>query len=124
MSVSTAQKIVQREHLRFGDDGQIEALEILALVEQLKSLGVEEIDCPRCNGSGYRYCLGCTLLGFPNCDGCILNSDACAHCTGRGTIEIKSSSELTAHGLRSLIAQANGLLDTPAASAAAAGGAS
>jgi hypothetical protein len=107
MSVAAAQKIFERQRLRFGDPEQIEALALLALIEELKALGVEEIHCPRCNGTGYRRCLGCTLLRFPNCDDCAKSAVPCERCDGEGTIEIENLSEFTARGLRALLAEAS-----------------
>jgi hypothetical protein len=103
---ASAARIIVAQPLHFGDARQIEALEILLLVEELEALGVEFLHCPRCNGTGYKRCLGCTMLRCANCDDCASSSKRCNRCSGTGTIEIENFSELTARGLRSLLAEA------------------
>jgi hypothetical protein len=118
MTVSLARKILS-EPLRFGDPEQVEAKGILALVEELKSIGVDEIPCQRCNGTGFERCLGCTLLRFPNCEACAKKAVSCDHCAGEGMVAIENSSELRATGLQSLLAEAR---SSGAVRGAAAGG--
>jgi hypothetical protein len=124
MTVSLARKILS-EPLRFGDVEQVEAKQILDLVEELKLLGVDEIPCLRCNGTGFERCLGCTLLRFPNCEACAKKAVSCDRCSGEGMVPIENSSELRATGLQSLLAEArSSSADSSAARGAAAGGGS